>query len=129
MANFAMLIECAIAHHFRDKLLAFLSQHQVVELGRQRKLTLAEASLVLTCIDQFFTSTSFADLGVAEITNLQKRLEQIAHDDQQELSVRSASFDALACIAALEARFCQALKQHELRSINQAANQRPANEN
>lgn len=129
MTNFAILIEHAIAHDFRDKLLAYLSQHQVIELGGQRNLTLAEASLILNCVDQFFISTSFADLGVAEITNLQNRLQQIAHDNQRCPLVRNASFDALACIAALEAQLCQTLMQYEMRSVDRAEKQRPANEN
>lgn len=129
MANFSMLIERAIAQDFRDKLRAFLTRYQVIELGKQRKLTLAEAALVLECIDQFLIEVSFAELGVAEITDLRNRLEQIAHANQQDLLARNACFDALACIAALEARLCQVLRQHELHLVRRSAEQLPANEN
>lgn len=108
MSNFAQLIDRAIASDIRSRLIRFLSRYQVLDLGKRRKLTLAESTLVLNCVDQFLMTGSFTDLGIAEIRSLRRRLKHIAHGDRSYLNnetiVRNACFDAMACNAALEAR-------------------------
>ena len=123
MASFTRIISRAIATDVRDRFLSFLDRHEVLEFGVTRKLTLAEAAMVLNCVDQFLVSGRFHSLGIAEITNLRRRLALIAQGDEEELNnvlrCRNACFDALACIAALEARLIMISAQRPTPMLSQ----------
>lgn len=116
MADFAALIEAAIEHDLRDSLISFLSTYQHMEFGRYRSLTLEEAALVIACTDRFLLTHNLLTLGAAEIPNLRKRLASIADcpTDASSEVVANVSFDALACITALEARLCRAIDRTDL---------------
>jgi hypothetical protein len=107
MTDFAALIEKAIEQDVRQRFARFLGEYEHVELGRRRCLTMEEAGMVLTCLDEFALHFHVLDLGVAEIKGLRTRLNLLTRastcDISRELIVNTC-FDALACIAALEAR-------------------------
>lgn len=119
MTDFAALIEKAIEQDLRQRFMRFLHAYEHVELGRRRCLTIDEAAMVLTCIDQFALRVRVLNLGVAEIAGLRKRLNLLTRASTCDLSpelVANTCFDALACIAALEARLRKTLDRAEVRS-------------
>lgn len=118
MTDFAALIKRAVQRDLRGRLIEFLSRHRHLEFGRSRKLTIDEAAMILDCFDAFYIESSPLELGVAEISTLRHRLHQLTGRPESELSpdvVANTCFDALACIAALEARLCSALDRAEVR--------------
>jgi hypothetical protein len=120
MMDFAALIERAIERELRSRLVAFLGTYKHVEFGVPRPLALDEAAMVLKCMDAFLVQDSLIDLGVAEIAGLRGRLSALARTiatEQRSREVANACFDALACIAALEARLCRALDRAEVRRV------------
>lgn len=124
MTDFAGLINGAIERDVRERFLAFLSAHRVVEFGRARAMTLDEMAKVLACFDGFLLDDSLLDLGVAEIRDLRSRLLQFTRpelDGVNANAVANACFDALACIAALEARLCRCLDRAEVRRVRLSA--------
>jgi hypothetical protein len=128
MTDFATLIEGAIERELRQRLVQFISTYEHVELGRARLLTLDEASMVLTCLDHFAMHTSVTNLGVTEIAGLRRRLDLLAREDTNDIAaqkIANTCFDALACIAALEARLRRTLDRGEARKVRQNS---PAND-
>jgi hypothetical protein len=117
MTDFAALIEHAIERDLRSRFITFLASYEHVEFGRARELTLGEAALVLACTDRFLLHTNVLNLGVAEIASLRARLQSIAERPQipTTTAIANTCFDALACIAALEARLCRLVDRVEIR--------------
>lgn len=119
MTDFAVLIERAIERDLRRRFVQFLSAYEHVELGRRRCLTVDEAVMVLTCVDQFALHARVLDLGVAEIIGLRTRLSLLTRSENSDAPrhlIVNTCFDALACIAALEARLRKTLDRAEVRS-------------
>lgn len=133
MTDFASLIQKAIERDLRGRFLAFLGAHRLVEFGRSRALTLDEIAMVVGCLDRFHVDGRFLDLGVAEIKDLRSRLSRLAHPGQKCIAknaVANACFDALACIAALEARLCRCLDRAQVIGVqNSASSSFAANDN
>lgn len=118
MTDFAALIEQAVERDLRSRFVTFLTEYEHVESGRARQLTLDEAALVLACTDRFSLDANVLDLGVAEIASLRARLQSIAQCPAAlpaASAIANTCFDALACIAALEARLCRILDRTEIR--------------
>ena len=118
MTDFAVLIEKAIERDLRGRFLAFLGAHHHIEFGRARTLTPDEQAIALACFDGFLIEASFLDLGVAEIRDLRSRLRRLTRENLETVAgttIANTCFDALACIAALEARLCRCLDRSEVR--------------
>ena len=124
MTDFASLIERAIERDLRGRFLAFLSTYHLVEFGRARTMTLDEQAMVISCLDGFLVEASLLDLGVAEIRDLRGRLFQLTQPKLEsvvEFAIANTCFDALACIAALEARLCCCLDRADIRRLQCSA--------
>ena len=111
----------------------FLQGYRHVEFGRTRELDGSEIALVLTVIDRFLMDDSFADLGFAEFTDLAAKLASIAalsdsQIDKHGFLIRSASFDAMACLKALEARLSRRVHRRAIYTWHAHGNQPAAND-
>ena len=132
LVDFEDLIKKAIERDVRERFLYFLANHQLLEFGRTRAMTLDEKAMVLSCFDKFAAEAHFLDLGVARIEDLRTRLASLAqakHKGRDRESVANACFDALACIAALEARLSRSIDRSEVPRLQWRSQMRaPAND-
>jgi hypothetical protein len=106
--DFSKLISEAITGNLREHLRHLLLSYEHNEFGAARTLRTDEISLILSVFDHLATEFAFNELGVAEFTDLIERLCEFADDETltspDQLRLRNACFDAVACIRALQSR-------------------------